>query len=264
MLPRVNLIRSEMGDYLGFADEFIATQLFKTGKWENHLVDVALQFVRDIESPLVIDIGANLGAFTIPVAIGLQHKIGSQVISFEPQLMVYYQLCGNVFLNRLDNVMCKNEALGLDDGVLEIPRPNYELLKNIGAFSMDEKIRQLNGSDITLPNKFDLINLRKLDSYELDRPPSFIKLDVEGFELNVIKGAVNFLEMHRFPPIAFEAWTEPWFSAEKAELISFVQGLGYQIQTFGGYDNYAQHPQHPIAFDLIARTPEFLEAVRVR
>ena len=54
-------------------------------------------------APLVLDIGANLGAYAIPVAKKIASARGV-VYAYEPQRIVYYQLCGNIFLNSLDNV----------------------------------------------------------------------------------------------------------------------------------------------------------------
>ena len=58
----------------------------------------------------IIDIGGNNGNFAIDFA----HMVGDngKVHSFEPQRLIYYQLCGNVFINGLDNVYCHNLAVG--------------------------------------------------------------------------------------------------------------------------------------------------------
>ena len=63
----------------------------------------------------IIDIGANNGHFTVEFAqyVGDNGKVHS----FEPQRIIFQQLCGNVFLNGLDNVYTYNVALGDKVGI---------------------------------------------------------------------------------------------------------------------------------------------------
>ena len=68
-----------------------------------------------------------------------------------------------------------------------------------------------------------------------------IKIDVEGMELEVLKGAVLTIQAHDYPPIMFEAWThKEWFQPKRQELISFLESLGYEIHNMGE-DNVAIH-----------------------
>jgi len=61
-------------------------------------------------------------------------------MEFEPQRIIYYQLCGNIVLNRLDNFRAFNQAVGDSDGDIEMPEINYENNVNIGAFSLEKII----------------------------------------------------------------------------------------------------------------------------
>ncbi len=88
----------------------------------------------------MLDIGANLGAYSIPLAKSMR-DVGGVLMAFEPQRILYYQLCGNVVLNRLDNFIAINKAVGDYDGDIEIPEINYENNTNIGAFSLDKTYR---------------------------------------------------------------------------------------------------------------------------
>jgi FkbM family methyltransferase len=245
MLPRVNLIRSATGEYLAFGHDFISQTLFSKGQWEEGVVAITSVFLAGIEKPLVIDIGANLGAYTVPIAKSLQ-QIGGDVISIEAQRIIYYQLCGNVFLNQLDNVKALHFAAGHEAGTLELPRPNYAMLGNIGGFSVDQKLRERNGTQAAMTDVKEPVTMLPLDDLEVPCAPSFIKIDVEGFELNVLKGAQKFLEQHHYPPFFFEAWSEDWFAAEKKELLHFVAGLGYSVTPLMGYDHIAQHPANAV------------------
>lgn len=244
MLPRVNLIKCKEADYLLFStDDAISNVLYRTGQWEEYLLAISSALIQNIESPLVLDIGANLGAYSIPIAKSIQN-IGGNVIAFEPQRIVYYQLCGNVILNRLDNYQALNKALGDFDGEVEIPDVNYEDNPNIGAFSLNKKYRDCLNNQQYMLEKTTNIPMLKLDSLKLDKHPTLIKIDVEGYELNVLKGGEKFLEEHFFPPILLEAWELDWFSEDKNKLLKFLNYLGYEISFNIHQEFVAQHPKN--------------------
>ncbi len=114
--------------------------MYRTGQWEDYLLTISKVFLQSVNNPLVLDIGANLGAYSIPLAKSMR-DVGGVLMAFEPQRILYYQLCGNVVLNRLDNFIAINKAVGDYDGDIEIPEINYENNTNIGAFSLDKTYR---------------------------------------------------------------------------------------------------------------------------
>jgi FkbM family methyltransferase len=253
VLPRVNLIRSATGEYLAFGHDFISQNLFSKGQWEEGVVAVTSVFLAGFDKPLVIDIGANLGAYTVPVAKSLQH-VGGEVISIEAQRIVYYQLCGNIFLNQLDNVKALHLAVGHEAGTLQLPRPNYSLMGNVGGFSIGQKLRERNGTQAAMTDVLEKVSMLPLDDLEVPRAPSFI---------NVLKGAQKFLSRHNYPPFFFEAWSEDWFAEEKKELLKFVGDLGYKVTPLMGYDHIAQHPANSIEI-VFERNATGFNLARVR
>jgi hypothetical protein len=71
-----------------------------------------------------------------------------------------------------------------------------------------------------------------------------IKIDVEGHELEVIKGGIETIKKNNYPPIIFEAWTwKPWFEPKRKALLEYLEGHGYDIRQLG-HNNLAQHPNH--------------------
>lgn len=138
MLPRVNIVRTDEHDYLLFStNDVISREIWEKGSWGNWENLVSRVICRNLEEPLILDIGANLGGYSIPIAKNIMPQ-GGRVFSFEPQRIIYYQLCGNVFLNRLDNVFTFNFAVGEEDGELNMPVIDYSRTRNIGGFSFDE------------------------------------------------------------------------------------------------------------------------------
>jgi FkbM family methyltransferase len=249
MLPRVLIAKCEEFDCLLFSvDDLISKSLLRNGSWENHLHVITKFFLNGVDKPLVLDIGANLGSYAIPVG-KLLAQSGGTLYAFEPQRIIHYQLCGNIVLNRLDNVFAFNQAVGEHNGVIQIPVPDYSHFSNIGSFSIEKKYMELQGIQVAMKGT-ETVPMITLDSLSLPKPPSFIKLDVEGHELNVLRGGINFLKNSSYPPIIFEAWEKEWFQKEREELLGFVKQLGYEITSLGDNDYIAQHQSNPVRVDF--------------
>ena len=81
------------------------------------------------------------------------------------------------------------------------------------------------------------------ESFLADERIDLLKIDVQGAELEVLKGAAGTLLRCGFPPILYEAWAFEWYAPKKAALEAFLQGLGYVLLNFDGSENFvAQHP----------------------
>jgi FkbM family methyltransferase len=244
MLPRVNSIHTDIGEFLLFStNDYISRHLYSNGTWDSHILIVSKLIYEDIKAPVILDIGANLGAYSVPIGRDVL-ATGGQVHSFEPQRIVYYQLCGNLLLNRLDNVFSYNVALGESDGQIEIPVLDYHNSDNIGAFSLDDQLHKLSKLTPRISGEKQSVQIIRLDSINLPISPCLIKIDVEGMELNVLKGGGEFLRTHNYPPILLEIWGYDWYANQKNELVSFLESLGYQLTLIHAHDYIAQHPSH--------------------
>jgi FkbM family methyltransferase len=266
MLPQVNIINCKDAEYMLFnTQDYISASLRDTGVWDENLLKISRFFIQSVDAPLVIDVGANLGAYSIPLARDMQDKGGS-VYGFEPQRIVFYQLCGNLVLNRLENYFAFNYAIGEKDSIIEIPSVNYEANMNVGMFSINQEVRSaLEVEQYTDSSRSFSVPMIKLDSLKIPKSPALIKIDVEGYELNVLKGALNFLEEHNYPPLIFEAWgSREWFAAQKTELLRFVEDLGYQISFNMGDEYIAQHSKNSISFVFQSAGNGIFNIFRVR
>lgn len=264
MLPRVNLVKGNTAEYLLFStQDAISRTIYAKGAWAEPLILISRMFYDGIESPLVIDIGANLGAYAVSIAQELQQMNGS-VYAFEAQRLVYYQLCGNLILNRLDNVHAFHLAIGEDDGFIKIPMIDYQSSENIGGFSLDQDIRNKVSAVALDQNRIaEQVTMKKLDSISFPKLADLIKIDVEGFELRVLKGGAGLLEASNFPPLILEAWRDEWFQKQRTELMSHLQWLGYQC--FEMFDEViAQHPNHHRHIDFFVQSDGGIQMLRTR
>ena len=160
-----------------------------------------------------IDVGAHVGTWAQHFATTCR-----SVHAFEPQQSTYDRLREGVRLAKLgDVVTCHNTALGArgevdlhvvsGDGGGSTLRPREELPSVLGV----ERVRA-----------------KQLDDYDFEEV-GLIKIDVEGCEMDVLRGAIKTLEEHR-PKLLLEAWTEDWYACDRTELISYVERLGYRVE----------------------------------
>lgn len=151
----------------------------------------------------IIDIGANMGTHTVLFA---DHVLpgGGSVYAFEPQRIVYQQLCANIALNRLPNVYAYQLLLGHEDTVTTLSDTFYdEVFSESNNMSVDfsaERMQNFGGRSIGVGT--EEVQMKKLDDFDFQNI-SLIKADVEGSEPLVFWGARELIARER-PFIWFE------------------------------------------------------------
>lgn len=158
------------------------------------------------------------------------YPIGGKIFSFEPQRPVFYQLCANFCLNGLYNCFAHNLALGDRREYTGIPLLDIHRCINLGALSFDEEIRKEQGWD-TSREQFEKVEMIKLDALSLQQA-HLIKIDVEGLELEVIRGGLKFISDSNYPFILFEVWGDYMKNTipKRNSLIHLLkQELGYYL-----------------------------------
>ncbi len=175
--------------------------LFKTGLAFDHadimMVAQALQLLgTDLT---MLDVGANFGTYSIALCrlVGPNGKIHA----FEPQRLIFNLLVGSVAINSITNVYCHNVALGDHEGRVEIPQFDYNQPLNFGSVEFGaeqgEPLAQVRGHD---PVKVEYVPLTTIDRLEFPQV-HFMKIDTEGMELSVLKGAEQ--TIRRCRPVLF-------------------------------------------------------------
>lgn len=148
--------------------------------------------LENIKDKIVIDGGANMGEFSIYCA-----RLGAKkVYAFEPLSSTYEILKQQIALNELEGrVIPINKALGDKNEKLNIK------FSDAGDSS----------ASICLTTKIarsEIIEAIKLDDFIMDEKVGFIKLDVEGYEENVLLGAKRIIAKDK-PILALSAYHKP-------------------------------------------------------
>lgn len=223
--PHLRLRQCRHGLYLfNVNDQYCGTMLDKYGEFsegENDLFRLILK-----PGMTVVECGANIGTHTVSIAqmVGREGRI----LAFEPQRSVFQLLCANLALNALEQVEPYWAAAGSTAGHVHVPRLDSNKITNFGGLSLDL-------SD----SRGDRVQLLCLDGFELPAC-HLLKIDVEGMETQVIRGAEQ--TIRRLRPIIY---TENDRLDRSPELIGVLLGLGYRC--YWHLPPYVRMPNYRLA-----------------
>ena len=209
-------------------DTFIGRSLDIYGEWcEGELVAL-FQIVQP--GQVVIDVGANIGTHTVPLAKKVTQS--GLVLAFEPQRQAFNYLTANLVVNNLLHVAAYQKAVGDTEGVLHVPLRDPNLAFNFGAVNLEEE------------TDGEPVDVLTLDHFGLERV-NLIKVDVEGMERKVLEGAAATIKRAR--PVLFVETT----TVNHREVIEILRDYRYEswwhIATYYSGDNFFQNPEDVFA-----------------
>ena len=173
-------------------DSHISASLAMYGESTRDEVAMCLALVK--QGDTVLDIGANIGTFTVPLALAVGQR--GQVIAFEPQRIVYQCLCANLAINSLSHYVDPVRAgVGAENGAASIAQINpFQKSNNVGGVRLNQE------SELS-----EQVPLVTVDSMNM-AACNLIKIDVEGMEHLVLAGAADTVKRCR-PNIFAECLT---------------------------------------------------------
>ena len=205
----------------------VGFQLLNRSSFDPSEVGLALEVLaqrrRDFGDGVVaLDCGANIGVQTIEWARAM-HGWG-EVVAIEAQERLFYALAGNIALNNCLNARALHAAVGATNGAIHVPVPDYN---RPGSFGSLEIRRDASSEFIGQPlddGPAAAANTRLLaiDSLNLARC-DFMKIDVEGMEIEALDGAARTLERCR-PALLVEA-----IKSDAAALGARLTSRGYKL-----------------------------------
>ena len=197
-----------------FANDWIGISINVDGVFEKDLLDHFTEFLAPLQNEYpkwdVLDIGANIGNHAIYFA-----KLFGRVLAFEPNPSTFKLLEFNSAYAA--NIEIYNYGLGETATTVDL----HEDPENFGGSST------IYHRDKASSVKIDVKNLVQLD-LPLDNL-SLMKIDVEGMEIEVLKGGLATVERH-MPIILLEQLPEEFTSSNsETESIKFLRSLGYKF-----------------------------------
>jgi FkbM family methyltransferase len=184
-----------------------------------------LRLYKNIIKPghTVLDIGANVGSHTLPLAklVGTSGR----VVAFEPTAYAYGKLVANIELNQIFKqciIPVQAMVVACSQAKLEPALFSSWPLENRSDLHEEHKGRLMDTSGasvITIDDAVDRLMLSKID---------FLKIDVDGYEYEVLKGGLRTLKIHK-PSIIMEFAPYLIKFEEFRGMVELLLGLGYQF-----------------------------------
>jgi FkbM family methyltransferase len=196
---------------------------FVYGSWEPEVVDAVRQHVRP--GMTVLDIGAQSGFYTLLLSrlVGP----GGKVIAFEPLPANFRLLEENLQLNTLENAVVRKEAVSARSGDLTFEFPRYHRTLVAGPIAPEDELGSFTVPAITLD---DFVR-------ETGLPVHFIKMDVEGAETDVMRGARKLLR--DWHPLLMIELHHLDACGGRHDLIPLAEEMGYRIEWIGPVNDTA-------------------------
>ena len=202
-------------DKVSYGDDIIKNELRAGKVWEEEFMPLFQEHIKP--GAVVLDVGAHIGTHTLVFSklVGAEGRVHA----FEPNFKVYQEQLMNLHLNQIRNVKANFAAVGHLDAYITMRDTNTG-----------------NEGNTTLGVGGNIIELRRLDSYNYAKV-DFIKIDVEGAEEGVLRGAGETLQKHR-PVILIEIWPK-----KKAAVLQLLSEWNYEVQKAPGAENYLATPK---------------------
>jgi FkbM family methyltransferase len=166
--------------------------------WEHLHYPKILNMIPEENRNTVVQAGGNMGMYP-----RLLSDIFKKVYTFEPDPVNFHCLVANC---QKSNIVKMNAALGYKHEMVRVSvEPFHDWETNYGV-------------RVVVPNGETIVPTIRIDDLALDHC-DLIMIDTEGYELNILKGAVNTLE--NFKPVVFAEFADP--------CIPYMQSFGYSV-----------------------------------
>lgn len=209
----------------------IEPSLYYTGGYERGTLEVMRAVLRT--GDCYVDAGANIGTMSLWAAklVGPTGK----VYCFEPEPTIFGLLERNIALNKMQQVRPFNLALGAESGEAVIFRDPQ---KNRGSATLTEEGGAQPGHTVQVATLDDVLAQQQIQAVRM------LKVDVEGWELDVLRGGQQLLSGPQAPILCIEYSNETNARRHEAaaNIYEWVRGVNdYQVYKLrGGKQNISQ------------------------
>lgn len=245
-------------DISKYSQEIIWNHLKNNSIYEGE----TLRFISEILKPgdCFVDVGAHIGYFSLFAS----RFVGAsgQVIAVEPEISNTAHLMIHISINGIENIVLINKAAGAEDTEAELfvnsDNDGGHALWNPGLHPYNERTRAKGiVRKVKLTTLDDILERHEIQSVKV------VKIDTEGAELEVLKGASKYLSENRMHNIICEInrfGLNKMGTSEK-ELRDHMYDLGYEAFLMQGHDpgtvklDRDQYVQSSYVFNLLFSKP---------
>ncbi|MEN3749285.1 FkbM family methyltransferase [Sphingomonas sp. HF-S3] len=218
------IVYGDWGEFLVLAsDEVIPGAIVREGAWAPRDIELFQQHIG--EGDVVLDVGANFGHHSV-VFSKLVGDAG-RVIAIEAQSLMYRLVHANAALNRRYNILPIHAAAGAEEGSVTMFSVDYDGDHNFGALAVDTE----NDAEDARGERVAVHTLDTLLPQHLEgRPVRFVKIDVQAYELYVLKGMAETISRDR--PTIFIEISPYWMRRagyDYVEIYDFLRARGYDF-----------------------------------
>lgn len=216
LLPASEVALDRVNLFVHPSDNYTEEQLWLNGRPPEAKSLQRLSDIAEDKRTLFLDIGANCGVFTVPLARVVAG--GSRFFAFEPNPVMAERLKYNLSINEIDDpVHVERVALGREEGTAELIVHSV----NYGQSSLKSVRKRRQAGKLTVPVKPLLPYLEDADSFDV----CLLKIDVEGYEDAVLMPWLAAADGKNMPDgILMEtAHTNQW----GGDLLGAIERAGY-------------------------------------
>jgi FkbM family methyltransferase len=221
-----DFLKSWLQKLLGYDNYLFLFALFCINRmqWSNY--EKSFKYFLELipnDDGAILDIGANIGMMSVPLAKKFTKR---KIYAFEPMPSNIAALKKVLNKYKCSNVVLQEVAVGEKEGTIKMVLPVIKNSKRQGLSHVwkegnDEEWNT--GEMYTVP----IVKLDLLTDLQAEQRISAIKMDVENFEFEVLKGSLALIRKHR--PIIY---TELWENDNRLNCISFFKQMDYDVKVF--------------------------------
>lgn len=189
--------------------------------WERSLIEWAEQFLRPDKA--FLDVGAHIGTWALPYS----RKV-PKVIALEASRENYLRLCTGIGLNDCWNIDALHVAAGERAGEVDL---------NVGVSDWSGFGCSVGDFPINGETRPERVRMAPVDELGIDVPIGLVKIDVEGYELEVLKGMAKTLVSNELPPLLVECWAFDWYKEKREATLRHLDSLGYNCTPIVGWEH---------------------------
>ena len=200
----------------GIKKDCVANSIKSGNYFEPEIIEIAKEYIK--QGTAVLDVGANYGQMSVAFSKLCSDGI---VYSFEAEPYINDILQKNIAINNCSNVKIISGAVYHKLGEkLIFPEPDFKRFDSYGSYGIDPNAT--NGRTVASIT---------IDSLEISKPISFMKVDIQGCDLFALQGAKETILKNKMPILfEFEEQFQNEFHTSFNDYVNFVKSIDYRFE----------------------------------